>query len=62
MAPLFGFKRILGVDGSSRLEVYYKKGVLKNFAKLTGKHLYGGLFFDKVAAWKLATVSKKKIR
>ena len=30
-------------------EVFYKKGVLKNFAKLTGKHLYGRLFFNKVA-------------
>ena len=26
-----------------------KKGVLKNFAKFTGKHLFHGLFFNKVA-------------
>ena len=25
-----------------------KKGVLRNFAKFTGKHLYQGLFFSKV--------------
>ena len=34
---------------SSRLEVFYKKGVLKNFSKFTGKHLCQSLFFDKVA-------------
>ena len=26
------------------------KVVLKNFAKFTGKHLFGSLFFNKVAA------------
>ena len=33
----------------SRPEVFCKKGVLINFAKLTGKHLFQKLFFDKVA-------------
>ena len=33
---------------SSRLEVFYKKGVLRNFAKFTGKHLCQCLFFNKV--------------
>ena len=50
MASLLGFKRIIGVDRSSRLEVFWQKGILKNFAKFTGKHLYGSLFFDKVTA------------
>ena len=36
-------------DISSRPEVFCKKGVLRNFAKFTGKHLYQRLFFDKVA-------------
>ena len=31
-------------------EVIYKKGVLKNLAKFTGKPLCQHLFFDKVAA------------
>ena len=31
-------------------EVIYKKGVLKNHAKFTGKPLCQHLFFDKVAA------------
>ena len=30
-------------------EVFYKKGVLRNFAKFTGKHLCQSLSFNKVA-------------
>ena len=30
-------------------EVFYKKGVLRNFAKFTGKHLCQSFFFNKVA-------------
>ena len=37
---------------SSRPEVFCKKGVLKNFTKFTGKHLYQSLFFNKVAGLK----------
>ena len=33
----------------SRPELFCKKGVLKNFAKFTGNHLYQSLFFNKVA-------------
>ena len=33
---------------SSRPEVFCKKGVLRNFAKFTGKHLCQSLFFNKV--------------
>ena len=29
-------------------ELFFKKGVLKNFAKITGKHLWQILLFDKV--------------
>ena len=29
-------------------EVHYQKGVLKSFAKFTGKRLDGNLFFEKV--------------
>ena len=32
---------------SSRPEVFCKKGVLRNFAKFTGKHLCHSLFFNK---------------
>ena len=34
---------------SSRPEVFCKKGVLRNFAKFTGKHLCQRLFFNKAA-------------
>ena len=33
--------------------VFCKKGVLRNFAKFTGKNLFQGLFFNKVAVWGL---------
>ena len=36
-------------SGSSRPEVFFKKGVLRNFTKFTRKHLCQGLFFNKVA-------------
>ena len=38
---------------SSRPKVFYKKGVLKNFTKFTGKHLCQRLFFNKVAGLRL---------
>ena len=34
---------------SSRPEVFCKKGILRNFARFTGKHLCQSLFFNKVA-------------
>ena len=33
-----------------------KKGVLKNFSKFTGKHMCQGLFFNKVAGLRTATL------
>ena len=39
--------------GSNRPEVFCRKGVLRNFVILTGKHLCQSLFFNKVAGtWK----------
>ena len=38
-------------------EVLYKKGVLSNFAKFTGKHLCQGLFFNENAVWSKLTSS-----
>ena len=51
---------------SSRLKgvfknLFLKKGVLKNFSKLTGKHQRQSLFFNKVAGLKLATLLKKRL-
>ena len=38
-----------------------KKGVLENFSKFTGKHLRQGLFFNKVAGLRPATLLKKRL-
>ena len=43
----------------SRPEVFYKKGVLRNFAKFTGKHLCQGLFFNEVAGLGPASLLKR---
>ena len=39
----------------------WKEGVLKNFTKFTGKHLWQSLFFNKVAGLRLATFLKKRL-
>ena len=46
---------------SSRPEVFYKKGVLRNFIKFTGKHLCQSLFFNKGAGLRPATLLKKRL-
>ena len=47
--------------GTSRPVVFCKKCVLKNFAKVTGKHLYQSLFFNKVSGLRPATLFKKRL-
>ena len=44
---------------SSRSEMFCKKGVLRNFTKLTGKQLFQSLIFNKVAGLRRATLLKK---
>ena len=46
------------LKSSSCPEVFFKKGVLKNFAKFTGKNLCQSLFFNKVAGLNPATLLK----
>ena len=41
---------------SSLPEVFYEKDVLRNFAKFTGKHLCQGIFLNKVADLRPATL------
>ena len=41
--------------------MFCKKGVLRNFAKFTGKHLCQSLFFNKVAGLRAATLLKKRL-
>ena len=38
-----------------------KKGVLRNFGKFTGKHLWRSLFFNKVVGLRPATLFKKRL-
>ena len=47
--------------GSSRPEVFCRKGVLRNFAKLTGKHLSQSLLFTKAASLRPATLLEKRL-
>ena len=42
-------------------DVFCKKGTLRNFTKITGKHLCQSLFFNKVAGLRLAFFLKKRI-
>ena len=44
---------------SSCPEVFSKKGIPRNFAKFTGKHLCWSLFFNKVAGWDPQLYSKR---
>ena len=46
---------------NSRPEVFCKKGVLRNFAKFTGKQLCQSLLFNKVAGLRPATLLKKRL-
>ena len=46
---------------SSRLQMLFKIGFLKKFAKFTGKHLCQSLFFNKVACLRPTTLLKKTL-
>ena len=46
---------------SSRPDVFCKKGVLRNVAKLTGKQLCQSLYFNKVAGLRPATLLKQTL-
>ena len=45
---------------SSRLEVFCRKSVLRNFEIFTGNHLYQRLLFNKVAGLRTVTLLKKR--
>ena len=47
---------------SSHPEVLFKKGVLKNFAKFTGKNLCQSLFQNKMADWRPSNLLKKRFQ
>ena len=46
---------------SSRPKVFCKRGVLKNFANFTGRHLCQNLFLNKIAGLRPATLLKKRL-
>ena len=46
---------------SSPQEVFCEKGILTNFTKFTGKHLYHSPFFNKVAGLRPATLLIKRL-
>ena len=48
-------------DRNIHPEVFCKKGVLRNFTELTGKHLHQSLFFNKVAGLRPAALLKKRL-
>ena len=48
-SPIFLLFGSWSLVRSSHPELFCRKGVLRNFAKFTGKHLCQSLFFNKVA-------------
>ena len=48
-------------EGGRGRGVFCKKGVLKNFAKFTGKHLCQSLFFNKVSGLRPETLLKERL-
>ena len=48
------------ISRDSCMELFCKKGVLRNFTKFKGKHLYRSLSFNKVAGPRPATLLKKE--
>ena len=55
------FTKISAAYRSSRPEVFCKRGVLKNFAKFTGKQLCQSLFFNKVAGGACNFIKKETL-
>ena len=46
---------------SCRPEVFCKKGVPRNFTKITGEGLYKSLFFNRFASFRPLTLLKKRL-
>ena len=52
---------LLSCNIKKQLQVFFKKGVLRNFAKFTGKHLYQSLFFNKVFSCEFCEISNNTL-
>ena len=55
------YQKSWGMVKSNRPEVFCEKGVSKNFAKFTGKHLRQSLFLIKLQAWGLQLYWKETL-
>ena len=49
------------ITRSNHQKCSIKKGVIRNFVKLTGKHMCQSIFFNKVAGLRYATLLKKRL-
>ena len=49
------------MQNKCRPDVFYKKGVLRNFTKFTGKRLRQSLFFDKIADLACNFIKKERL-
>ena len=56
------FQQIFWINRSSRSQMFFKIGLLKNFAIIAGKYLYWGLFFNKFADRKPCSFIKKRLQ
>ena len=53
---IFIFQQIFWINRSSRSQMFFKIGILKNFAIITGKHLCWSLFLIKSQTWRSAAL------
>ena len=60
---LHWFSRLRSTAGKfkKQKQVFFKKGVFRNFEKFTGKHLCQSLFFNKVVGLNPVTLLKKRL-
>ena len=56
-----GFDDSFSIERINHQRCSVRKGVLRNFTKFTGKHLFQSLFLNKVAGLRSATLLKKRI-
>ena len=55
------YSNLITLLRSRRPDVFCEKGVLKNSAKFTGKHLFQSLFFNKVAGGACNFIKKESL-
>ena len=60
MEQIYNDESVLSIREGSLTGVFCKKGVLKNFAKFTGKHLCQNLFSNKFTGLKACNFIKKE--